>query len=314
MDQQRAGELYLEHYRELVAAQRRLLGSTPDAEDAVQEAFTAALAHRDDDLGRAWLHLVGRRRSADELRRRRRSGSALQRFAATSAPMTGTDPADAVADRDEARAAALVIAAMPPMTRRVVEHLAAGRDPAEIARDLGLSDRAVESHRQRARVAVRRFLRRSAAVGIALWGWTAARRRATVATVAAAGCAAVTFLLLPHMLGAPRPRAPAAIRPPSLAGTPSHPAAPSRATTRPWAAPTPAPRAGPLRRTQASGVRSRPGPGDRTPAGRTALHVPLPAGGGVTLTQVDNGGYQGPVEAITWCLDHFSLSMAKVGC
>ncbi|WHT19158.1 sigma-70 family RNA polymerase sigma factor [Crossiella sp. CA-258035] len=176
----------MDQERLAAAAQRALVrvraagASKEQAEDCVQDAVADLLASAHTtpvDRPEAWLTTVSRRRFADQLRRRRREQTALARSDAQRA-VFGADPSEAVADRDQARWMAAALDELPETTREVVAMAGAGKPPTEIATELGLSSRSVESHLTRAR----RLLRRLAAAAVlplgaglaGIWRWLGA--------------------------------------------------------------------------------------------------------------------------------------------
>ncbi|MCK2236617.1 MULTISPECIES: RNA polymerase sigma factor [unclassified Crossiella] len=174
--------------------------SKEQAEDCVQDAVVDLLAgaHRTPvERPEAWLTTVSRRRFVDQLRRRRREQTALARSDAQTR-ITGSDPSEAIADRDQARWMAAALDELPSTTREVVQRAGAGMPPEQIATELGLSARSVESHLTRAR----RLLRRLAAAAVlpaclafgGLWRWLGAGKAAGVKV-------ALTAVTVPLALG-----------------------------------------------------------------------------------------------------------------
>lgn len=160
----------MDHDRLAAAAQRALVrvraagASKEQAEDCVQDAVVDLLAAKHNsqvEKPEAWLTTVSRRRFVDQLRRRRREQTALARTDAETR-ILGIDPSEAIADRDQARWMAAALDELPATTREVVRRAGAGMPQAEIAAELGLSARSVESHLTRAR----RLLRRLAAAAV----------------------------------------------------------------------------------------------------------------------------------------------------
>ncbi|MCP1727649.1 RNA polymerase sigma-70 factor (ECF subfamily) [Natronospira proteinivora] len=92
--------IYRTESRRVLATLIRLLGDFERAEEALQEAFAAALSQWPEqgvpDRPRAWLVSTGRFKAIDRLRRRRRHDSLLRE---RPPPMeTAPDPADALED------------------------------------------------------------------------------------------------------------------------------------------------------------------------------------------------------------------------
>jgi len=148
------------HRPALTALCRRMLGSAPAAEDAVQETLLRAWRAADRFEGRAelgtWLRRIARNVCLDELGARRPlvvasldDGPAV----ADTVPAPAADPADTAVHADTVRlACALALALLPPRQRAVlvlcaVLDLRAG----EAAAVLGTSKASVNSALQRAR-------------------------------------------------------------------------------------------------------------------------------------------------------------------
>lgn len=197
-----------------------------EAEDCVHEALVELLEVDDPASVRApagWVATVSRRRLIDQLRRRSRERVAGQREPSAIAP---ADPADLVADRDLARWLVRSMADLPPTTRDVCAAIGAGKSEAEVAAELGLTARAVESHLTRARRRLRK-LRIAIVLPVGVCCARVLQRLAAPLTCAAVAAPVAAVMLLP---GSPAPHH-------SL----PHAAAPAAMTTSPTTTPPPPP-------------------------------------------------------------------------
>jgi RNA polymerase sigma-70 factor, ECF subfamily len=168
--EQRLEQTIRSHTPRLLAVARRLLGSADDAEDAVQEAFTLALAALDSFEERSqlstWLHRITVNVALSKLRARRRN---LEQLGLDPLPASHADEAPGRADEasaycldellEQREDGALLLACieqLPEAYRRVivlrdVEEL----DTRSVARLLGVSDSVVKVRLHRARQALR---------------------------------------------------------------------------------------------------------------------------------------------------------------
>ena len=173
-----------------------------EAEDCVHEALVELLEVADPTSVRApagWVATVSRRRLIDQVRRRSRERVAGQREPAAIAP---ADPADLVADRDLARWLVESMADLPSTTREVCAAIGDGKSEAEVALELGLTARAVESHLTRARRRLRK-LRIAIVLPVGVCCARALQRFAAPLTCAAVAAPVAAVMLLP---GSPAPQ------------------------------------------------------------------------------------------------------------
>jgi RNA polymerase sigma-70 factor, ECF subfamily len=149
------------HMRSAFAVAYRVLGHQQDAEDVVQEAFLAALAHIDRfDTGRRfapWLHRIVVTRGLNY--RKSRSRRRTEPLESTAVASSGPDPA-ASAERAGLRDAVAVALARLPERQRVVVQLFEldGFSGAEIGAMLGISPGTVRWYLHEARQALRGML------------------------------------------------------------------------------------------------------------------------------------------------------------
>jgi RNA polymerase sigma factor (sigma-70 family) len=149
-------------------ARRTLVGAPADAEDAAEEVFLELLGRESAVLLRyegraplgAYLLIVARRvalrlREAD--RRRRLDDGAIKdlsrRLAGHGEPAFG---------QEDAAALQQALAALPPRQQQLLGALAAGRTPREVGEALGCAPGVVSTLAWRARVRLKRELRKSA--------------------------------------------------------------------------------------------------------------------------------------------------------
>jgi RNA polymerase sigma factor (sigma-70 family) len=167
-----------------------------EAEDCVHEALVELLEVDDPTSVRApagWVATVSRRRLVDQVRRRSRERVAGQREPAAIAP---ADPADLVADHDLARWLVRSIAELPVTTQEVCAAIGEGKSQAEVALELGLTTRAVESHLTRARRRLRK-LRIAIVLPVGVCCARALQRFAGPLTCAAVAAPVAAVMLLP---------------------------------------------------------------------------------------------------------------------
>lgn len=170
-----------------------------EAEDCVHDAVLAMInyqqAHGEVTRPSAWLGVVARRRWIDRLREVRRERRALAR--AQARVTAGAGPEEEVVGRAVAKWLADAVDTLPPMTRQVCHAIASGRTSDQVAVDLGLSRRAVDSHLTRAR----RLLRTLAASAVAALVAAVYRLVPHGATALAVAATAATLTLVeppPH--------------------------------------------------------------------------------------------------------------------
>jgi RNA polymerase sigma factor (sigma-70 family) len=182
--------------------------SRADAEDCVHEAVVCWLRRQADPDAEpvtavaAWLTVTARRKLIDRLRRSARERQAVIRLG-NHGPCDA-EPGETVSERALAAFLVQSLQQLPTSTRRVCEAVASGADVDQVAQQLGLSRRAVQSHLTRAR----RLLRHLAAGAVAALACVAARLLRSTGTVAAPVAAATistTVVLLPHHTPLPPP-------------------------------------------------------------------------------------------------------------
>jgi RNA polymerase sigma-70 factor, ECF subfamily len=150
------------HRAELTAHCRRMLGSTVDAEDAVQETFLRAWRASGRFQGRAsvrtWLHRIATNVCLDALSGAARLPVPVEEVPAPVESGGQPDPSDRALERERLRLAIIASIALLPARQRAVVLL---RDvlswrAAEVAELLGTSTVAVNSALQRAHAALER--------------------------------------------------------------------------------------------------------------------------------------------------------------
>ena len=156
MDEAGFEQALADHQPELLRHCRRLLRSTADAEDAVQETMLRAWRGYPGYEGRAsvrtWLHAIATRVCIDAAR----AGARRPVPTESVAPVAVVDdPADRVADRQATPLAVAALAHLPPRQRAVLVLREVLRwRAAEVADLFGSSGPAVNSSLQRARSAL----------------------------------------------------------------------------------------------------------------------------------------------------------------
>jgi hypothetical protein len=170
---------------------------------------------------------VSRRRLVDQVRRRSRERVAGQREPAAIAP---ADPADLVADRDLARWLVRSMAELPVTTQEVCAAIGEGKSQAQVALELGLTARAVESHLTRARRRLRK-LRIAIVLPVGVGCARALQRFAAPLTCAAVAAPVAAVMFMP---ASPTPQPPHAEASVVMATAPtptSPPTVPATTTT-----------------------------------------------------------------------------------
>ena len=157
----------LEQHRAALARHcRRMLGSSAEADDAVQETMMRAWRARDQfqDRGsrRAWLYQIASNVCFDALRRRRRNAVAVDlgpgsTHSAARTAAWGDGPAELAERSDNVRLAFVIALRRLPPNQRVVVilHDVFRWKAAEVAALLEISTPAVNSALQRARATLR---------------------------------------------------------------------------------------------------------------------------------------------------------------
>jgi RNA polymerase sigma-70 factor (ECF subfamily) len=143
-------ELFLRHRSSLVNHVKRILGSSEDAEDVVQETCLRLMRTsnfwRGEPQLRGFLFKIATNLARDELRRRRNS-SVTAHVPLDTLDLAGEDlPADEIVDRHRMlQAIALTLAALPERHREVF-HLHIDNDMSyrAISERLGISTKTVE--------------------------------------------------------------------------------------------------------------------------------------------------------------------------
>jgi RNA polymerase sigma factor (sigma-70 family) len=123
-----------------------------EAEDSVHDALVTMLEAPDGapvHKPGAWVATVSHRRWVDHVRRGSRERVVLQREQVMKGP--DLDPADVVADRDQAQWLVASLKALPKTTQDVCWAVGKGKSQNEVAKDFGITPRSVESHLTRAR-------------------------------------------------------------------------------------------------------------------------------------------------------------------
>jgi RNA polymerase sigma factor (sigma-70 family) len=282
------------HWRAMVRAARRVVGSIEDAQDCAAEALTQFLERRPADVENleAFLVTVAHRRAVDHVRAGARARAREERAGRELAVLV-PDVAEDVAARAEASwVAAEARHQLQPRAYTLMQMVADGLPVPEIAAQLGIHPHAVEARLMRARRTLRAVVARSlAALGLALG---AVRRWVTPA---AASTAVVAAALVIGLLEQPRPLAAV---PPTYAPVLVRPVSAADIT--------------------GAEVRSQVGRGEsRTSAPRGRVGPPegsvvTPVGSiGLELHDDENRS-RTPVEQLQRCLDNLRVTLGYQGC
>ncbi len=155
----------LEVFRRAAFGRCRAAGATvEDAQDCAQDAVAGLLAQSEVRHPKAWVATVAYHRYVDVCRLRDRE-SAAGLVPAPDTWLPGLPgPEDEVLDRIHARWLVRAMERWPASTRAVCVGVASGRPRLRIISQLGITDRAVESHLTRAR----RLLRSLSLLGVAV--------------------------------------------------------------------------------------------------------------------------------------------------
>jgi RNA polymerase sigma factor (sigma-70 family) len=241
------------HREQLLRVARRRSMSREDAEDAVHEAMLRAAERPDLDDERlaAWLTTVTMRLCVDRYRQVNREAEVR-----TSPTLVAPGPVpvdEAVCDRAEAKWLAVRSGELPARQAEALRLKSEDLDVSQVAVEMGLSYRTVESLLARARRTLRASLAGTLAFVLFLFGRGRLRAGGKAQAVAAASTAAtlaVAGFVLPYALNggrpdtAPRPAASpvpgaaATVRPDGAARTPAANAR-ERSATSTEAAPSP---------------------------------------------------------------------------
>lgn len=189
------------HREQLLKVARRRSMSVEDAEDAVHEAMLRAAEnpHLDDERLGAWLTTVTMRLCVDRYRQVNREAEV--RSSATLVPPGPVPVDEVVCDRAEAKWLAVRTDELPARQAQALRLRSEDLDVGQVAHEMGLSYRTVESLLARARRTLRNTL--AGTLGLALWlcGRNRPRTGVNAHAVAAASTAAtlvVAGFVLPY--------------------------------------------------------------------------------------------------------------------
>jgi RNA polymerase sigma factor (sigma-70 family) len=302
-----SGDL-LAHWPAMVRVAVSVLGSRDDAEDCAAEALIQVLGQDRAEVGNyeAYLVTVVKRRAVDLQRAQVRARRRDVRLAA-SEPASIADLAEEVVARAEAcwadQAAQEVLS---PRVYQLLRRVADGVPMREVARELGLSTRAAESHLLRARKTMRATLGR---VLLPLAGLAVVARRMWMgaASVGTATVAALLLLTVPAL----QPWAAGS----SLDNGHSH----DRGTHQRIVSP-------PLRSGSAAaamvrssrGVQRRPVGNSRSASSPRLTPIAVIRGPGrssAAISAGDSGTHEdGPIEMVFACVTNLDVSWQQIGC
>ncbi|WP_314172141.1 sigma-70 family RNA polymerase sigma factor [Streptomyces winkii] len=206
---------------QLLKVARRRSVCVEDAEDAVHEAMVRAWERPDLDESRvgAWLTTVTTRLCVDRCRQVSRETDVQGLFSAVSSQ---SPVEEAVCDRLEANWLAQRSSELPPRQAHALWLKSSNLDVAQVAEEMGLSYRTVESLLARGRRTMRRLL--AGALAFGGWHWLTGRARTgggAMATGVASTAATLTMLGLlppgdtPREAEGPRPATTRPVTPPA---------------------------------------------------------------------------------------------------
>lgn len=152
------GTLYRRYYGTAYSVALSVLGNREDAEDVVQDVFIK-LSRKVPPagglvVGRHYIERAARNRALDHRKLGTRRATLLERFGCELRP--NTTPPDIVERQQERQCLVAAIERLPPRCREVIRlALATGWSQSRIARELGITRKAVEKQYRRARRMVR---------------------------------------------------------------------------------------------------------------------------------------------------------------
>jgi RNA polymerase sigma factor (sigma-70 family) len=291
-----------DHWGAMVLAARPLVGSLDEARDCASEAVLQYLERQPQDVANleAFMVTVAKRRAIDHTRASERARIRDARFAGESA-VSAPDLAEDIAARAEAlwadEQARLLL---QPRVYELLRMVADGVPMSEVARQLDLTDRAVQSHLLRARRIVRAALARTLAVlGV---GVAALRRWSGPVATTTVALAAAVFVMRVAPAQAPTTG-------PRLALLPVTTYATDDGTGQ--AAPT-THASGPDAAARADSVARRSGGGAARHT--TVLKVQTSLIGAEIQRRDDGRPSRGPVDQVLNCLKGFRIEIHYQGC
>ncbi len=301
-----SGDL-LDHWPAMVRVAHSVLGSRDDAEECAASAVAQVVAQAKVDVENyeAYLVTVAKRRALDMRRARSRSWRRAARYASLD-QVTVADIAEDVAARAEAVwADAAARGMLSPRVYRLLQMVGDDVPTAQIALELGLTSRAVESHLLRARRAMRVAL----AQALALIGALAFGLRRMFAGTAPATVAVATFVLMTTPSLAPwLPSSPSTPRD-LTAGSPH--AYELAMTQRSDSTPA-APKLVASRVHHETAIRRQP---TLSPTRSPIATLQGPAHASATVTAGDSGTHEDtPVEMVVACAHNLQVNSEHVGC
>jgi RNA polymerase sigma-70 factor (family 1) len=160
---QRFTRLFLEHSATLASKMRRILTSSADAEDIVQEAFLRAYEHVDElRVPGAFVYSAARNLALDRRRQEKTARDSAPAMAALALVESSTEaPETRLLAEERTRLLKEAIERLPRQCRTVfVLKILQGHSYKEISATLGISIKTIENHMTRALREVHWTLRR----------------------------------------------------------------------------------------------------------------------------------------------------------
>jgi RNA polymerase sigma factor (sigma-70 family) len=288
----------------MVAASRAVVRSEEDAQDCAAEAIAQVLERQPENVAHleAFMVTVATRRAIDQVRLRERSKRRDARLATESIRITA-DVADDVATKAEASwANQQARDLLQPRVYQLLKLLAQGTSMQRASAELGMTERAAESHLLRARRTLRAALAKTLC---GLGAVVAYLKRSSLPTAAVTvAVVAVLAVTLPHVDGQlPLPGA--------LPDTPRQSSAPAFGMERSTA----------MQRDQVSLSRPAPAPARRVGApvaprtgARPGADVQTPVAGVEVQHKSDEHQSQTFVDRVRYCVEHLRVELHYQGC
>ncbi|MDP9183750.1 MAG: sigma-70 family RNA polymerase sigma factor [Actinomycetota bacterium] len=184
----------LAHWPAMVGVAHAVLGSVDDAEECAAAALVQVLAQAPANVQNheAYLVTVAKRRAFDMRRAQHRAQRRDARLALLDDRTVADLAEDVVAKAEAAWADATAQRLLSPRVYRLLQLVGEGVPTSQIAAELGLTDRAVESHLMRAR----RTMRSALARAVALLGLLGAGLRRSLGPAAPLTVAAAAILMI----------------------------------------------------------------------------------------------------------------------
>lgn len=304
-----SGDL-LEHWPTMVRVAQSVLRSRADAEECAASAIAqvVAQARLDVENYEAYLVTVVKRRALDMRRAHGRAWRRTVRYASHEEVSAADIAEDVVARAEAVWADTAARRLLSPRVYRLLQMVGDGVPTSQIALELGLTSRAVESHLLRAR----RVMRAALAHALALLGALgfALRRIFVVSAPTTAAAAAVVLLVTAPSLRTWSPWSPGASQELTVASPHSYELPMRHPSIRKPSISLRAAR--PARGGTSASRRLRP---SQTGSRSRVATLQGPAHASATVTAGDSGTHEDtPLQMIVACARRFRVSSEHIGC